>query len=148
MSHADKKNSGNFAFMISHEAPSAIDFKQIRESVGWSNLESLIEIEQSIRLSLFWVSVYNHQDLVACGRVIGDGLMYFYLQDIIVHPAYQGLGIGHLMMNEIEQWLLAHTKKGATIGLLAAKGKEAFYAQYGYQMREGSLLGLGMCKFI
>jgi hypothetical protein len=39
-------------------------------------------------------------------------------------------------------------KQGASIGLLAAKGKEAFYARYNYIERPNVSLGHGMCKFV
>lgn len=144
----DKNNRNDVDIEISHVAPSASQFIQLRETIGWNNLDSLDEIEQSIQSSLFWITIVRGKELVACGRVIGDGYMYFYLQDIIVHPKCQGLGFGQMVMNGIEQWLLTKAKKGATIGLLAAKGKEDFYARFEYLKRDGSALGLGMCKFI
>ena len=51
-------------------------------------------------------------------------------------------------MDKIEDYLSDTTIQGATIGLLAAQGKEAFYARYGYTHRPNSTLGHGMCKFV
>ncbi|MCP3701679.1 MAG: GNAT family N-acetyltransferase, partial [Alteromonas sp.] len=48
--------------------------------------------------------------------------------------------------------LIAHLESccapGATIGLLAAHGKESFYLKFGFEPRDGESLGLGMCRFI
>jgi predicted N-acetyltransferase YhbS len=74
--------------------------------------------------------------------------MYFYLQDVVVDPSYQGQGIGDNLMHEIETYLAKTARKGATIGLLAAKGKESFYRRFGYQQRPNDTLGNGMCKFV
>jgi len=82
------------------------------------------------------------------GRIVGDGAMYFYIQDVVVDPDYQNLGIGSALMKNIENYLFIEAKKGSTIGLLAAKGKEDFYTRYGYTNRPNELLGNGMCKFI
>ena len=82
------------------------------------------------------------------GRVVGDGAMYFYIQDVIVDPYYQQVGIGSVVMEYIEHYLSVSAKKGSTIGLLAAKEKEAFYAKYGYIKRPNDSLGNGMCRFI
>ncbi len=98
--------------------------------------------------SLFHVAVYFEDQLVGMGRVVGDGIMYFYVQDIVVLPDYQGLGIGALIMLNIENYLSSTAIKGSTIGLLAAKGKEAFYARYGYITRPNASLGHGMCRFV
>ncbi|PAJ68853.1 hypothetical protein CJF42_26235 [Pseudoalteromonas sp. NBT06-2] len=73
---------------------------------------------------------------------------YFYVQDIVVHPVYQQLGLGHKIMQYIESYLSGVAKKGATVGLLSAKGKEGFYERFGYIKRPNDILGHGMCKFI
>ncbi|WP_370461046.1 GNAT family N-acetyltransferase [Paraglaciecola sp. L1A13] len=61
---------------------------------------------------------------------------------------FQGQGLGSAIMIKIETYLHQMAKKGATIGLLAATGKEAFYGRYGYIPRPSETLGNGMCKFI
>ena len=143
----------NAKFKLSLSPPSPEDFANLRASVGWTN-PSMIDIENSLTNSLFWVTVHladeshDKPSLVATGRIIGDGAMYFYIQDVIVNPLYQGQQLGHKIMAEIELFLARNCQKGATIGLLAAHGKEAFYQQYGYCKRDGEKLGLGMCKFI
>ncbi len=82
------------------------------------------------------------------GRVVGDGAMYFYIQDIVVDPNYQNMGIGNILMEKIESYLAASAKQGSTISLLAAKDKENFYTKYGYILRPNDSLGHGMCKFL
>ena len=78
---------------LKESPPTAEDLSSLRTAVGWTNPELLI-IESSISSSLFWVSIFQSDRLVACGRVVGDGFMYFYVQDVIVHPEFQKLGLG------------------------------------------------------
>lgn len=60
--------------------------------------------------------------------------MYWYLQEIIVLPEYQGKGIGKSIVNR----LLEHVREtaipgtGVEVGLTAVKGKEAFYEKFGF----------------
>ncbi|TMP38458.1 GNAT family N-acetyltransferase [Pseudoalteromonas rubra] len=131
---------------ILQSPPAATEFSALRASVGWQN-PPLEQVAVSIESSLYWVQCRKEQQLVACGRVVGDGYMYFYIQDVIVHPDYQGCGLGHIVMDNIEQYLSTQCHSGATAALLAAHGKEAFYQRYGYALRDGQSLGLGMCKF-
>ncbi|ALU45246.1 GNAT family N-acetyltransferase [Pseudoalteromonas rubra] len=131
---------------ILHTPPAPLEFSALRESAGWQNPAPDI-IAASITASLYWVQCRKADRLIACGRIVGDGHMYFYIQDIIVHPSHQGQGLGHLIMDNIEQYLAAHCQSGATAALLAATGKETFYQRYGYSLRDGEKLGLGMCKF-
>ena len=51
-------------------------------------------------------------------------------------------------MREVETYLSGVAQKGATIGLLAAKGRESFYTQHGYKDRSAEPLGRGMSKLV
>ncbi|MGV2871154.1 GNAT family N-acetyltransferase [Colwellia sp. E150_009] len=135
------------SLIVDFTAPRVEDFLSLREKIGWKNV-SAKDAKASLDNSLFHVAVYFEDQLVGMGRVVGDGIMYFYVQDIVVLPDYQGLGIGALIMLNIENYLSSTAIKGSTIGLLAAKGKEAFYARYGYITRPNAALGHGMCKFV
>lgn len=137
----------NKKFTLFTVPPSADEFIDLRRKIGWDNVTPE-QTDVSLNQSLFNVTVRDNGVLVAMGRVVGDGIMYFYVQDVVVEPSYQGFGLGKRVMNEIENYLQQVATKGATIGLLAAKEKEGFYQQFGYLKRDGQSLGLGMCKFI
>jgi len=134
-------------FQIKLTSPTVIEFLSLRKKVGWQNITTSIA-KTSLINSLFHVVVYESNQLVGMGRVVGDGVMYFYIQDVVVDPHYQGYGLGDTIMKEIEAYLSESACEGATIGLLAAKGKETFYARYGYLARPNISLGNGMCKFV
>lgn len=134
-------------FCLKLDSPSVEDFLTLRTKVGWGDLDVNIA-EKSLKNSLFHVIIRNDGQLVGMGRVVGDGAMYFYIQDVVVDPSYQKQGIGAALMAKIEDYLSNATNQGSTIGLLAAQGKEAFYSRYGYTLRPNSSLGHGMCKFI
>lgn len=127
--------------------PSIEDFINIRQKVGWGEIEKDLA-SRSLINSLFHVTIYHEYHLIGMGRVVGDGAMYFYIQDVIVDPNHQNQGVGKILMGQIEKYLQEAAGKGATIGLLSAKGKEDFYSQYGYIQRPNATLGNGMCKFI
>ena len=134
-------------FFLKLESPTIEDFLTLRSKVGWGDLDANLA-EKSLNNSLFHVIIRHENQLVGMGRVVGDGAMYFYIQDVIVDPSYQKLGIGAALMDKIEGYLSDATNQGSTIGLLAAQDKEAFYSRYGYTQRPNSSLGHGMCKFI
>lgn len=132
---------------IAYTQPSADAFRALRASVGWNSPPNDTTLTASLANSLFHISIYKHLDLVGFGRVIGDGHMFFYIQDVIVSPDYQQQGIGRLIMQHIENYLNDAAGEGATMGLFAAKGKESLYTDFGYVLRDGQSLGFGMCKF-
>jgi ribosomal protein S18 acetylase RimI-like enzyme len=129
-----------------------IDLKQpstteLRVKVGWNDTD-LAMIKRSLENSLFHVTARTESKLIGMGRIIGDGAMFYYIQDVVIDPEYQHQGLGNALMLEIEQFLSINAKKGATVALLSAQGKEKFYSRYGYLERSGDPLGKGMCKFI
>jgi len=134
-------------YFISLERPTIEEFLNLRNKIGWGKLDYNLA-ETSLNNSLFHVVVRDRSQLIGMGRVVGDGAMYFYIQDVIVDPNFQNSGVGSTLMEQIENYLLVATKKGSTIGLLAAKGKEAFYTRYGYLIRPSHSLGNGMCRFV
>jgi ribosomal protein S18 acetylase RimI-like enzyme len=138
-------NSDNYCITL--ESPSIEEFLSLRNKIGWGELDVNLA-KTSLTNSLFHVIVRDESQLIGMGRVVGDGAMYFYIQDVIVDPSYQNAGVGSALMEQIENYLLVAAKKGSTIGLLAAKGKEVFYTRYGYTLRPNSSLGNGMCRFV
>ena len=134
-------------YTIALASPAAAEYSDLRSKVGWNKIEASMA-EASLANSLFHVTVRDQDKLIGMGRVVGDGVMYFYIQDVVVDANYQGQGIGHMLMEAIEHYLAGAVKPGSTIGLLAAKGKENFYTRYGYIERPNEALGNGMCKFI
>lgn len=82
------------------------------------------------------------------GRVVGDGALFFYVQDVMVHPDTQSRGLGTAVMQSLELSIAALARPGATVALLAAQGREGFYQRFAYVPRTGVALGLGMSRVI
>ncbi len=140
--HDDKEHKVKICF----NSPSVRAFNQIRADAGWGEVDPTLA-QNSLNQSLFHVCLYCDNDLAAYGRVIGDGALFYYVQDVVVKNHYQGQGLGHFIMEHIQCYLADTVCNGATVGLLSVKGKESFYQRYGYQNRDGEVLGLGMCQF-
>lgn len=133
--------------IIENSQPTTEEFIVLRSKVGWGETPDNLA-KKALDNSLFHVIARFENKLIGMARIVGDGAMFFYIQDLIVDPDYQNNGIGHLLMQNLESYLSKVALKSSTIGLLSASGKEAFYSRYGYQERTGSPLGYGMCKFV
>lgn len=112
----------------------AEDFIRLKVAAGFMERPAE-QVEKALQNGLFNVSAVCDGEVVGMGRLVGDGAMYWYLQEIIVLPAYQGKGIGKSIVNRllehIESSLLPGT--GAEVGLTAVKGKEPFYERCGFE---------------
>lgn len=124
------------------------DYYRLRESVGWNNF-SRLQAEKSLRNSLYTVTAENDNQVVAMGRLIGDGA-YFIIADIVVHPAYQKQGIGSQIVDMLTAYVDRETPPGgrSSIHLAAEKGKEAFYINRGFKIIPHEFCGSGMRKVI
>ena len=131
----------------SAKAPSVADFVALRATAGWGAV-SEFQAAKSLDNSLAFATVYVQEQLIAMGRIVGDGSLFFYIQDVVVHPNYQDRGFGRSVLEVLELYIKREAKSGATVALLSAQGKENFYSAFGYESRTGVPLGFGMCKFI
>ena len=66
--------------------------------------------------------------LVAAGRAVADGIDTSYLCDIVVHPDFQGQGLGKAVVLKLKEFSAGHRK----IILYANPGKEDFYRKLGF----------------
>ena len=64
-------------------------------AVGWSvYTKDPAKLAAAVAASLHVVTAWKDGALVGLARVVGDGLTIAYLQDILVDPEHQRLGIG------------------------------------------------------
>ena len=75
------------------------------------------------------------------GRVVGDGAMFFYLQDIAVHPAAQGRGIGRRLVERLLARVRAEAPGPALVGLFATEPARPLYASLGFAVHQ-ELIGM------
>jgi ribosomal protein S18 acetylase RimI-like enzyme len=91
--------------------------------------------EIGLRNSLFSICVLFKNEVIGYGRVIGDGAIFFYLQDIMVSPGHQKKGVGRMIMSAIMDYLNTHAYKYTFVGLMAATGASGFYEKFGFSTR-------------
>ena len=75
---------------------------------------------------------------------------YVTTSGLIVHPDYQGQGLGRTLMNDAMAYIKSLVKPGykVMVSLMAAQGKEDFYKKFGFITRPDETHGSGMCQWI
>ncbi len=106
----------------------------MRQSAGWWDVDASAT-KEALDNSLYSVVVMSDGKVAGIGRVVGDRGLYFYIQDLIVHPTYQSKGIGREIMRMLLDYINSIGKKGTFIGLMAAKGLENYYKDFGFLPR-------------
>lgn len=120
---------------------SAEQFIELWETV-WGQGPSLEQTRLAMEHTLFRVSLFDGDKIVAMARVIGDMGLDYYIKDVIVRPEYQRKGIGRRMMEEIFQFINDHGIEGTEIfvELCAMPDKIPFYKQFGFAANEAQRL--------
>lgn len=121
-------------YQVVERIPTVEEYLALREAVGWERLDEQMTARGLAR-ALFTACLLHRGKVIGCGRIIGDGDLYFYLQDVIVVPAFQRQGLGKRLMKAILAYLEEHAVPGAFIGLMAATDASSFYTQFGFAVR-------------
>ena len=121
----------------------------LRTSVNWINF-SPKQTQTALKNSVLDIVAYDQEKAVGMGRIIGDGVIYCYVQDVVIHPDYQGKGVGSTILNKLIEKVAQNLEDGErmSLGLVAAEGKESFYRQFGFKDLPHEASGAGMRKVI
>lgn len=121
----------------------------IRQQVGWKQLEEK-QAKKALANSLYVVTAYEKDTLVGMGRIVGDGAVICYVQDLIVVPESQGKGIGSAILSKLTEFVdgLRDENSEMMFCLMCAKGREAFYEKHGFMARPTKQLGPGMIQYL
>lgn len=127
------------------KVPTVEEYNNLTNAVYWGKRDEKI-VEEALKNSIYCICAYEENKLVGFGRIIGDKTIFLYLQDIMVHPKYQGRGIGRKIIENILQKVENFKKINPEIKvyLCAVKDKEPFYEQFGFVKRPNDELGAGM----
>lgn len=134
----------NRDLVFKEEPPTAKEYIEMRKNAGWFAYKDLDAVERGFANSLYNISVRKNGKLIAMGRVIGDGSVYFYIQDIIVSKEYQKKGIGTQIMNKIMSYIDTVAMNNARVGVFTALNKEPFYEKFDFIARPNETAGCGM----
>ena len=124
-------------------------YLKLRKAVGWKEL-TRAQAQKALDHSLCTMCVYLAGQPIGMGRIVGDGSVICYIQDLIIHPHAQGRGVGKLLMESLIAYVEELTEPGTEmmLDLMCAKGREEFYQKFGFLARPTEGLGPGMIRYI
>jgi GNAT superfamily N-acetyltransferase len=129
------------AFQLLERPPTVREYRRLRAAVGWGEVSDE-GLNAGLASALYSCVVVHEGAVVACARIVGDGGMYFYVQDVIVMPGFHGQGLGARVMEGVMGYLDEHARPGAFVGLMAAQNAEGFYERYGFHRRPDDRPGM------
>ncbi len=109
----------------------------ILKAAGMAHYMSAIH-QRAFENSSTVVFAFDNEQLIGFGRAISDGAYQAAIYDLAVLPAYQGKGIGKLLLQHI-----VAQSPGCNFMLYASPGKELFYEKSNFRR-----LKTGMALFV
>ena len=121
------------------------EFNYLFDEVGWEAHDYEVS-EKALKNNVYSVSVYDDNKIIGYGRIIGDGIVYLHIHDVIVHPNYQGQGIGKQIVQKLIEKINELKKENPYLRayLGSSLGKEDFYKKCGFITRKEAGLGPAM----
>jgi GNAT superfamily N-acetyltransferase len=124
------------AYRLTACLPTTAEYCAICTAVGWQDVMNFGAAPAALRRSVYAVVVEHGGSAVGMGRLVGDGAIYFYVQDAAVLPEHQGRGIGRMVVDELVAWARRHAPDRAFLGLFAAAGTDPFYHRHGFERHD------------
>jgi GNAT superfamily N-acetyltransferase len=124
-------------------------YLSLRKQVDWIKLDRK-QAQTALENSLLVITAFDGDKPVGMGRIVGDGAVISYIQDLIVIPEYQRQAVGSGIIKRLIEYVDGCTKQGTRmmLCLMCAKGREKFYEKHGFIARPTDSLGPGMIQYI
>ena len=128
-------------YNVKYNELSAEDFVYLWESV-WDEAPSIEQVKLAMENTLFRVSIYDDNKLIAMARLIGDKGLDYYIKDVVVISEYQGHGVGRMLVEELLKYIndngIANTE--IFVELCAMPEVIPFYEKFGFNSNEAQRL--------
>ena len=132
-------------YRIVERAPTIEEYRRLCRAVGWGEIINFQAAASGLPRSVFAVvAVGPEGETVGMGRIVGDGAMYYYIQDIAVHPEHQGKGLGKRILEALFDYLREQAQPKSFIGLFSVPDAVDFYRRFTLERRD--LIGLFTVK--
>lgn len=134
-------------YTLVRRIPKISEYRSLCESVGWGQVMNFDAAIHGLQKSTAGVVVLNEESkAIGMGRIVGDGAIYFYIQDIVVAPEYQKNGIGTCILNALLEYIKNEAPEKSFIGLFSVPEAVDFYKKFTIEKRD--LIGLFTVKEI
>lgn len=117
--------------MIVERLPEVHEYQALRQTLKLDEVPDEA-VARGLKNSLYAVCVVHEGELVGLGRVIGDGGLYFYIQDLMVAPEFRDMGIQQCVMDKIMDFLKETAPENAFFCTKADGTVADFCKQYGF----------------
>ena len=89
-------------------------YLELRQSVNFRKL-TRVQAKKGLSNSMYTLVAFKDGKAVGMGRIVGDGAIICYVQDLIIRPEVQGEGIGGLILETLKKFVIQEGYEGTTM---------------------------------
>ena len=123
-------------YRLEDRLPTVDEFVTVTAAVGWTDAYDPTAIPASLAASLHGVVAVEDDRVIGLGRLVGDGAIYYYLQDLAVLPERQRRGVGAAILGRLEEWIAGRAGARTFVGLFAVGDSVSLYRRFGYAVHD------------
>jgi GNAT superfamily N-acetyltransferase len=119
---------------IIRRSPTPDEYFNLIAAVGWGKYSNHEMADKILTAPVFAVVAENNanHEVIGCALLLSDQASFYYVKDVMVHPEWQGNGIGTKLMREIVNWMDMNAPEHAYVGLFTPENLAPFYKQFDF----------------
>ena len=120
-----------------------IDYHQLQElftiTAFWAQTRTIEDLKTAVANSEPVISLWDRERLIGFARATSDGIYRAAIWDVIIHPDYQGRGLG----SKLVETVLSHPKMQRVERIyLTTTHQQHFYEKIGFQQNSTTTMVL------
>jgi GNAT superfamily N-acetyltransferase len=128
---------------IVERLPTLDEYRALMHGVGWVDSVRPERAGPALTGARFGVVAMDHDRAIGAGLVLGDGVTFAYLKDIVVLPEWQSRGVGSRIVQMLLNVIRRTSPDGILVTLFTGANLTKFYGRFGFC---GTEMGhYGMC---
>jgi GNAT superfamily N-acetyltransferase len=131
------------AVAIVERLPAPEEFQALVQAVGWG-VPRQDRAKSALAGARHGVVALDGDRAIGLGLVLGDGVSFAYLKDIVVHPNWQARGIGSRIVEALLEVIRRTAPDGILVTLFTGQNRAEFYERFGFCGPEMGLYGMSM----
>ncbi|MEA5550113.1 GNAT family N-acetyltransferase [Anabaena cylindrica UHCC 0172] len=132
----------NYSHIHFRECYAEIDLYQLQNlfniAAFWAQGRSIKDLGIAIANSDPVISVWDGEKLIGFARANSDGIYRATIWDVVIHPEYQGNGLGIKLVETV----LSHPRMQVERVYLMTTNQQAFYEKIGFQVNSTTTMVL------
>jgi GNAT superfamily N-acetyltransferase len=108
------------------------ELRRLASTVDWDDHYDWSTMDAALAGSLRGAVALAGSTVVGTARLVGDGLRYCYVQDVLVDPEFSDRGIASTLVERLLEWIGQQGSEEVFVGLFSSPDAEGVYESLGF----------------